>query len=126
MNVSTKGRLEVADQSTRLKKRAEFLRVAAKGRKAPMPGLVLQALERGDADVARFGFTVTKKVGNSVVRNRVRRRLREVVRIVGREQALEGTDIVVIGRSGTRGRRFESLLADYRKALSKAGVKEGS
>ena len=126
MNVSTKGRLEVADQSTRLKKRAEFLRVAAKGRKAPMPGLVLQALERGDADAARFGFTVTKKVGNSVVRNRVRRRLREVVRILGREHALEGVDIVVIGRSGTRGRRFESLLADYRKALSKAGVKEGS
>nr|WP_187353261.1 ribonuclease P protein component [Komagataeibacter melomenusus] len=126
MNVSTKGRLEVADQSTRLKKRAEFLRVAAKGRKAPMPGLVLQALERDDADAARFGFTVTKKVGNSVVRNRVRRRLREVVRILGRERALEGVDIVVIGRSGTRGRRFESLLADYRKALSKAGVKEGS
>ncbi|WP_308720220.1 ribonuclease P protein component [Komagataeibacter xylinus] len=116
----------MADQSTRLKKRAEFLRVAAKGRKAPMPGLVLQALERGDADAARFGFTVTKKVGNSVVRNRVRRRLREVVRIMGRERALEGVDIVVIGRSGTRGRRFESLLADYRKALSKAGVKEGS
>ena len=121
-----KGRLKVADKSTRLKKRAEFLRVAAKGRKAPVPGLVLQALERGDTQAARYGFTVTKKVGNSVVRNRARRRLREVVRLLDREQALTGVDIVVIGRAGTCGRRFDALLGDYRKALRKAGVKEES
>jgi putative membrane protein insertion efficiency factor len=58
----------------RLKRRAEFLRVAAKGRKAPVHGLVLQALARDDADPARIGFTVTKKVGNAVVRNRTRSR----------------------------------------------------
>lgn len=116
----------MADQSTRLKKRAEFLRVAAKGRKAPAPGLVLQALERGDTAAARYGFTVTKKVGNSVVRNRARRRLREVVRFLDREMALKGVDIVVIGRSGTCGRRFDALLGDYRKALRKAGVREES
>ena len=58
-----------AEPPGRLKKRAEFLRVASKGRKAPMPGLVLQAMPRQDDLPARLGFTVTKKVGNAVVRN---------------------------------------------------------
>ena len=66
-----------APAPTRLKRRAEFLRVAGKGSKAPTPGLVLQALRRGDDAPARLGFTVTKKVGNAVVRNRTKRRLRE-------------------------------------------------
>lgn len=112
----------MADQSIRLKKRAEFLKVASKGRKAPVSGMVLQALQRGDDGAARHGFTVTKKVGNSVVRNRVRRRLREVVRQIGREMPLTGVDLVVIGRSATIDRKFASLLADYRKALNRAGV----
>nr|WP_220790315.1 ribonuclease P protein component [Gluconacetobacter takamatsuzukensis] len=113
----------VADRSVRLKKRAEFLKVASKGRKVPSPGLVLQALGRDDADPARVGFTVTKKVGNAVIRNRTRRRLREAVRIVTREQDLAGVDLVVIGRDGTRGRAFTALVEDLRRALRKAGVR---
>src|ERR1700752_4560536 len=66
----------------RLTRRAEFLRAAAKGRKAPMPGLVLQALPREDRGPARLGFTVTKKIGNAVIRNRTRRRLKEAARLV--------------------------------------------
>ncbi|GBQ26661.1 ribonuclease P protein component [Gluconacetobacter sacchari] len=113
----------MADRSVRLKKRAEFLRVAAKGRKVPSPGLVLQALGRDDANPARIGFTVTKKVGNAIIRNRTRRRLREVMRVVAREQELTGVDLVVIGRDGTRGRDFLSLVEDMRRALRKAGVR---
>ncbi|GBQ99245.1 hypothetical protein GLI01_25910 [Gluconacetobacter liquefaciens] len=114
----------MADRSVRLKKRAEFLRIASKGRKVPSPGLVLQALGRDDADPARVGFTVTKKVGNAVIRNRTRRRLREAVRIVvTREQQLTGVDLVVIGRDGTRGRAFSALVEDLRRALRKAGVR---
>ena len=64
------------------RRRAEFLRAAAKGRKAPMPGLVLQALPRDDQAPARLGFTVTKKIGNAVIRNRTRRRLKEAARLV--------------------------------------------
>src|ERR1700712_3153790 len=96
----------------RLKRRAEFLRVAGKGRKAPMPGVVLQALRRDDAGPARIGFTVTKKVGNAVVRNRTRRRLKEALRLLLRDAPVAGVDLVLIGRDSTRGRRFELLTDD--------------
>ncbi|GBQ23419.1 ribonuclease P protein component [Acetobacter estunensis NRIC 0472] len=109
-------------RSTRLKKRSQFLALASKGRKAPMPGLVLQALRRDDDGVARVGFTVTKKVGNSVVRNRTRRRLREAMRMVERETSLQGVDLVLIGRDGTRRRVFTDLVDDLRRALRKTDV----
>lgn len=111
-----------AEPPGRLKKRAEFLRVASKGRKAPMPGLVLQALPRNDALPARLGFTVTKKVGNAVVRNRTRRRLKEAARLLLREHPVTGVDLVLIGRDGTRARPFPSLREDLVKALKRAGV----
>jgi ribonuclease P protein component len=106
----------------RLKRRAEFLLLAAKGRKAPMPGLVLQALKRGDTAPARLGFTVTKRVGNAVVRNRTRRRLKEAARLNLAEQPLTGVDLVLIGRPATRGRDFRVLREDLRRALAKVGV----
>ena len=117
----------MASSLIRLKRRAEFLRVAARGAKAAMPGLVLQALPRSDDAPARLGFTVTRKVGNAVVRNRTRRRLREAARLVLRDQAargsaLVGVDLVLIGRDGTRGRPFPALLDDVRRALKRAGV----
>jgi ribonuclease P protein component len=107
----------------RLTKRAEFLRVAQKGRKAPVHGLVLQALPRDDGGPARLGFTVTKKVGNAVVRNRTRRRLREAARAVLAAEPVAGVDLVLIGREATRGRAFGLLLEDLRRALGKAGVR---
>jgi ribonuclease P protein component len=106
----------------RLKRRAEFLRVAGKGRKAPMPGLVLQALARGDDGPARIGFTVTRKVGNAVVRNRTRRRLKEAARLLLREHPVSGVDLVLVGRDKTRARPFVALQEDLRRALAKAGV----
>ncbi len=118
----------MASSLVRLKRRAEFLRVAAKGAKAPMPGLVLQALPRNDDAPARLGFTVTKKVGNAVVRNRTKRRLREAARLVLRDQAacgsaLTGVDLVLIGRDGTRSRAFPALVDDVRRALKRTGVR---
>ena len=107
----------------RLRRRPEFLRVAAKGRKAPMPGLVLQALQRGDDAPARLGFTVTKKVGNAVIRNRTRRRLKEAARLLLRERPLAGVDLVLIGRDATRARDFAACGTDLRRALAKAGVR---
>jgi len=116
----------MAQVPERLKHRADFLRVAAKGRKAPVHGLVLQALARPDAGPARIGFTVTKKIGNAVARNRARRRLKEAARMVLRGQDVSGVDLVLIGRDATGKRPFPDLLDDLRRALAKTGVAVGS
>jgi ribonuclease P protein component len=112
----------MGQQPPRLKRRSEFRLIAAKGRKAPMPGLVLQALKRADEAPARLGFTVTKKVGNAVIRNRTRRRLKEAARLWLAEHPLAGADLVLIGRDGTRGRDFRALQDDLRRALAKVGL----
>ena len=106
----------------RLTRRVEFLSAAAKGRKAPMPGVVMQVLPRADQGPARLGFTVTKKIGNAVIRNRTRRRLKEAARLVLAEHPLTGVDLVLIGREATRTRDFAVLRHDILRALAKAGV----
>jgi ribonuclease P protein component len=106
----------------RLKRRAQFLLVAAKGRKAPMPGLVLQALARHDTGPVRIGFTVTKKVGNAVTRNRIRRRLKEAARLLLTQQPVRPADLVLIGREATRLRPFAALQDDLRRALRRTGM----
>jgi ribonuclease P protein component len=110
----------MASPPLRLKRRAEFLRTAAAGRKVATPGLVLQALSRDDGGPARLGFTVTKKIGNAVVRNRTRRRLKEAARLVLAEGGLAGVDLVLVGREATRKRSFAVLQEDLRRALARA------
>lgn len=165
---------------SRLKRRRDFLRVAAERRKWVTPGLILQAapMPRGPESVARtaksrkakavsadapfssldaeqsssalaaegacvsqessellapksaettvpappmarVGFTVSKKVGNSVQRNRARRRLRAVVDQLMAELATPNTDYVLIGRVDTLERPFEALLSDFRTAMKR-------
>jgi ribonuclease P protein component len=106
----------------RLKRRADFQRAAAKGRKAATESFVLQALLRHDQAPARVGFTVTKKVGNAVIRNRTRRRLREAVRFVLTQHPVTGADLVLIGRQGTRTYPFLVLQDDLRRALARVGL----
>jgi ribonuclease P protein component len=108
--------------SGHLTRRAEFLRAAAKGRKAATAGVVLQVLPREDRGPARLGFTVTKKIGNAVIRNRTRRRLKEAARLVLDEHPASAVDLVLIGREGTRRRNFVALQEDLRRALARAGV----
>lgn len=105
----------------RLKKRREFLRAAAKGKRAAKPGLVLQALALPGPEV-RLGFTVTKKVGNAVIRNRARRRLKEAARLTLPGMALTGWNLVLIGRDATAERPFTLLIDDLRGCLRQAGV----
>jgi ribonuclease P protein component len=99
------------------------VRVAAAGQRVALPGLVLQALSRGDGGPARVGFTVTKRVGNAVTRNRIRRRLREAARATLAARPAAGMDLVLIGRQATAGRRFADLLADCGRALDRVGVR---
>jgi ribonuclease P protein component len=106
----------------RLKRRPEFLRVASAGKKAAIGGVVLQALPRPDTELARIGFTVTKKVGNAVIRNRTRRRLKEAARLLLAERPVAGVDLVLIGRASTRKRNFIALQSDIRRALERTGV----
>ena len=113
---------DVAAPAGRLTRRAEFLRVAAKGRKTPSSGVVMQALSRDDDGPVRLGFTVTKKVGNAVIRNRTRRRLREAARAVLKTEVVRGVDLVLIGRDSTRDRRFVLLVEDVRRAMAKLGA----
>jgi ribonuclease P protein component len=114
----------------RLKRRREFLNVARSGRKWAAPGLVLQVSPRRDpedrrsdratgAGDIRVGFTVTRKVGGAVVRNRARRRLRAAVERVMPTHAERGRDYVVIGRGETVRRPFEALVGDLETALRK-------
>ena len=65
---------------------------------------------------------MTKKVGNAVIRNRTRRRLKEAARMVLAGQDLHGTDLVLIGRDATRSRRFTALQEDLRRALARCGL----
>jgi len=100
----------------RLRQRADFL-AAATGAKAPVTGFVLQALDRREDGPVRVGFTCSKKVGNAPERNRVRRRLREMVRLVPAGRMRRGHDYVLIGRRAALELPFDRLVEDLERAL---------
>ncbi len=119
-----------------LKKRSEFLWVRG-GRRWSAPAFVLEARARSQSvkpasakpgsanpDVAatadaRFGFTVSKKVGGAVERNRIKRRLRALTAALPSEQVLPGFDYVLIARSAAKDRSFTDLKSDLDQALTR-------
>ena len=108
----------------RLKQRADFL-AAAKGARVPADAFVLQVRARGDTAPPRFGFTVSKKVGTAVERNRVRRRLKEIVR---RNAALipqSGDDYVLIGRRAALAMPFRRINAEFSSAMARLSKSRG-
>jgi ribonuclease P protein component len=113
-----------------LKKRSEFLSVRggarasadaflmeARGRtQVAKPEIMSEAIRIG---TARFGFTVTKKLGNAVTRNRIRRRLREALRLVAPLAARSGCDYVLVARPGALTQPFADLLRDLDSAFQR-------
>jgi len=101
----------------RLKRRADF-KAVARGRRITRPGFVLQAASRQSDDrPPRFGITVTRKIGNAVVRNRIRRRLKEAVRAAA-GQAEAATDYVLIARPAVLTLQFDRLVTDLRTGFA--------
>jgi ribonuclease P protein component len=108
----------------RLRQRADFLAAAA-GFKVSTRTFVLQMRDRRDDGPSRVGFTVSKKVGNAVERNRIRRRLREVVRHAADDAARPGRDYVVIGRRAGLNAPFGGMLEDFKSALQRLEKERG-
>ncbi|MEI9852646.1 MAG: ribonuclease P protein component [Sphingomonas sp.] len=104
---------------TRLTERRDYL-AANSGKRAPMPGFVLLVRDRADGDPdMRIGITVTKKIGNAVARNRMKRRFRALAAALLPESGVAGADHVLIGRAGGVERPFDDLRAELAKALAK-------
>ncbi|HEX2804341.1 MAG TPA: ribonuclease P protein component [Sphingomicrobium sp.] len=102
-----------------MRKRSDFLAANA-GRRAATPAFVLLVRDRGDGDSQiRIGFTVSRKVGNAVARNRMKRRFRELAREIVPSHGYPGSDHVMIGRVGGVERDFAALRQDLRRALER-------
>ncbi|KRP96268.1 ribonuclease P protein component [Bradyrhizobium sp. NBAIM20] len=107
----------------RLRQRADFLAVA-NGARVNSPAFVLQSLDRkslgrDDSGPVRIGFTVTKKNGNAPERNRIRRRLRELVKRLDPTSMQPHHDYVLVGRKDALSRDFATMLDDLRIAFTK-------
>jgi ribonuclease P protein component len=100
----------------RLRQRADFLAVAD-GPRMNSAAFVVQSRTRGDEGPVRIGFTVTKKVGTATERNRVRRRLRELVKRLDAVSMRPHNDYVLVGRRAALTRDFATMLDDLRSAL---------
>jgi ribonuclease P protein component len=112
---------------TVVKKRRDFLAAAASGKKCGTKGLVLQmrccATTATPAPTGqRFGLTASKRVGNAVLRNRAKRRLRALAHAILPFEAQDGCDYILIAKTETITRPYADLRGDLRYALRKLGA----
>jgi ribonuclease P protein component len=110
-------RPQEAQRLTILKKRADFL-AANGGKRASTPGFILLVRNREDSEAEmRVGFTVTKKIGGAVVRNRMKRRFRALAREIVPVKGIAGADHVMIGRASGIERDYSLLRSELAGAL---------
>jgi ribonuclease P protein component len=107
-------------RSVRVRSRAEYLKVQRSGRKVGGRYLIILSLDN-DLPVSRFGVTVSKKTGNAVTRNRVRRRIRELQRL-NRDSIVVGKDIVVIATRVASEATFEKMKTEYTDLIRRAAL----
>ena len=109
-----------------LRKRADFLAAAQSGKKWVAPSLILQLNKAPQGNpgalVLRYGLTASSKIGNAVIRNRARRRLRALATLILKAKAAKGYDYVLIARAGIEKREHADLVRDLTTALKKLGV----
>ncbi|SMC86666.1 ribonuclease P protein component [Fulvimarina manganoxydans] len=108
----------------RMTKRSEFL-AARRGRRLNGPYFFVETRERGDDAPPRLGLTVTKKVGKAVLRNRIRRRLREAVRVGAAEAMAKGVDYVVVARADVADLPFGELVNELSRRFSRLAAQSG-
>ena len=118
-------RPETFPRALRLRKRRDFTRVQRRGDRIVLSNLIVVHRTGGVRPVEgpRFGLTVSKKVGNAVVRNRTKRRLREAIRkIYARDDALSGVDIVFIARPSAATASAAELHAQVDQAMTRIRI----
>ena len=108
---------------TILTRRADFL-AANRGLRVARPGFVL-LVRQNDGEGVRYGITVTKKIGNAVVRNRMKRRFRELLRAALPQHGLPDHDHVLIGREGGIERDYPQMAEELEIALQRASEGKG-
>jgi ribonuclease P protein component len=114
-----RARPQEAERLITSKKRADFVAANA-GKRATTPGFILLVRDRADSNLAiRVGFTVTKKIGGAVVRNRMKRRFRALAREIMPEKGVPGADHVMIGRATGIERDFGLMRTELGGALDK-------
>lgn len=101
---------------------SDFQRLARSGKKWATPAFIMQALKAENGGEFRLGLTASRKVGNAVVRNRAKRRLREMVREFLVHKSLHGFEIVLIARQAAVNYNFSRMKEDFSASLVKLGA----
>jgi ribonuclease P protein component len=104
-------------KNLRLRRRQEFLAIQRRGRRRQSPNFIVVYVDQSAPRTSRFGFSVSRRVGNAVVRNRVKRRLREFVRL-HRHGLPRARDFVVIAKPGAAKLCYAELVAELRQPFS--------
>jgi ribonuclease P protein component len=107
----------------RLRKRSEFVQLSKSGQRWVTPAFILQVFKREQEGSVRYGVTASRKVGGAVERNRAKRRLRALIRIVLPEVGLPGLDYVLIAKKEVLKRDFSLMVEELRIALTKVHTK---
>jgi ribonuclease P protein component len=106
-----------------LKASADFQRIAKAGRRWTGSAFIMQALKTEDKESPfRIGFTVSRRVGNAVQRNRAKRRLREMVRLFLKTQQPLGHDMVLIAKTAAGSMDFTAMCAEFQKGVAALGM----